>query len=253
MCVSDSKRLVKRENTLTVDCLFCEDRGVLQCDKNQEAFKRVSAWIEKQLNPAKYQINKGLQDDARDNYDRIRNSAERNKGSSSANHREDIVPEKGLKIQKIDPSSPQQTFIRKLRCHCIERGTALDPQRQFLRELNNEVPEFQEVCSVGECDVILVLCTDGLPLDLDGVLQNIPDNKPAALVVFHDFLHHENIEDTSSFVIRENTLTVDFRFLKGTDLLDFPGNIEALGTVVQWLKGKEVKENMMTWDAAARL
>ncbi|KAG9281515.1 hypothetical protein AMEX_G29, partial [Astyanax mexicanus] len=43
--VPDSSRSVNRENTLTVDCLFHEDRGLLQCYRNQEALEKVTHWI----------------------------------------------------------------------------------------------------------------------------------------------------------------------------------------------------------------
>ncbi|KAL7837884.1 hypothetical protein AOLI_G00262880 [Acnodon oligacanthus] len=43
--VPDSSRAVPREETLTVDCLFHEDRGLLRCQRNQEALERVAEQI----------------------------------------------------------------------------------------------------------------------------------------------------------------------------------------------------------------
>ncbi|XP_076867097.1 uncharacterized protein LOC143518489 [Brachyhypopomus gauderio] len=43
--VPDSSRSVTRENTTTVDCLFHEDQGLLQCCKNYEAIKNIKKWI----------------------------------------------------------------------------------------------------------------------------------------------------------------------------------------------------------------
>ncbi|XP_066508832.1 high mobility group nucleosome-binding domain-containing protein 5-like [Hoplias malabaricus] len=43
--LKDSSRSVNRKNTLTVDCVFHEDRGLLQCPRNQDAVKKVSEWI----------------------------------------------------------------------------------------------------------------------------------------------------------------------------------------------------------------
>uniref|UniRef100_W5LNG0 Uncharacterized protein n=1 Tax=Astyanax mexicanus TaxID=7994 RepID=W5LNG0_ASTMX len=45
LTVPDSSRSVNRENTLTVDCLFEQDRGLLQCPKNQEALDKITGWI----------------------------------------------------------------------------------------------------------------------------------------------------------------------------------------------------------------
>uniref|UniRef100_A0A3B1K905 Uncharacterized protein n=1 Tax=Astyanax mexicanus TaxID=7994 RepID=A0A3B1K905_ASTMX len=41
LTVPDSSRSVSRKNTLTVDCLFHEDRGILHCSQNEEAFRTV--------------------------------------------------------------------------------------------------------------------------------------------------------------------------------------------------------------------
>ncbi|XP_072544992.1 uncharacterized protein [Salminus brasiliensis] len=46
--VPDSSRSVDRGNTLTVDCLFHEDRGLLQCSRNQRALEKVTQWIKPQ-------------------------------------------------------------------------------------------------------------------------------------------------------------------------------------------------------------
>ncbi|KAL7838616.1 hypothetical protein AOLI_G00270200 [Acnodon oligacanthus] len=43
--VPDSSSAVDRPGTLAVDCLFHEDRGLLQCRKNDEALGKVAAWL----------------------------------------------------------------------------------------------------------------------------------------------------------------------------------------------------------------
>lgn len=49
--VPDSGRAVSRENEenpenpLVVDCLFHEDKGLLLCQKNNEAVKKVADWL----------------------------------------------------------------------------------------------------------------------------------------------------------------------------------------------------------------
>ncbi|XP_058239080.1 reticulocyte-binding protein homolog 2a-like isoform X2 [Hemibagrus wyckioides] len=47
--VSDSSRSVNRENMITVDCLFYEDSGLLQCQKNNEAVTKTLQYLEKKL------------------------------------------------------------------------------------------------------------------------------------------------------------------------------------------------------------
>ncbi|XP_076867054.1 uncharacterized protein LOC143518462 isoform X2 [Brachyhypopomus gauderio] len=46
--VPDSSRSVTRENTTTVDCLFHEDQGLLQCTRNDEALSRVTKHLKHQ-------------------------------------------------------------------------------------------------------------------------------------------------------------------------------------------------------------
>lgn len=43
--VSKSGTLVERENVHTVDCLFYEDKGLLDCKKNEEAYEEAANWI----------------------------------------------------------------------------------------------------------------------------------------------------------------------------------------------------------------
>ncbi|XP_060719629.1 GTPase IMAP family member 4-like [Tachysurus vachellii] len=43
--VPDSSRAVKRKNSLTVDCLFHEDQGLLQCTKNDESLGKILSSI----------------------------------------------------------------------------------------------------------------------------------------------------------------------------------------------------------------
>nr|XP_001921896.3 uncharacterized protein LOC100148510 isoform X1 [Danio rerio]XP_021332123.1 uncharacterized protein LOC100148510 isoform X1 [Danio rerio] len=43
--VSDSSKIVNRENLLTVDCLFYEDAGLLQCQRNSDAYDKSVNWL----------------------------------------------------------------------------------------------------------------------------------------------------------------------------------------------------------------
>ncbi|XP_051966444.1 uncharacterized protein si:dkey-111e8.5 [Xyrauchen texanus] len=46
--VSDSSKLVTRENTLTLDCLFHEDKGLLECNRNVQAYDKAAKWLKQQ-------------------------------------------------------------------------------------------------------------------------------------------------------------------------------------------------------------
>uniref|UniRef100_A0A672R1P0 Uncharacterized protein n=1 Tax=Sinocyclocheilus grahami TaxID=75366 RepID=A0A672R1P0_SINGR len=47
--VPDNSRFVSRVNTLTVDCLFDADEGLLNCVKNGEALTRIHQWLQPQV------------------------------------------------------------------------------------------------------------------------------------------------------------------------------------------------------------
>lgn len=48
--VQNSSRFVNRMNTLTVDCLFHEDEGLLKCVKNRETQTTIQQWLQPQVN-----------------------------------------------------------------------------------------------------------------------------------------------------------------------------------------------------------
>ncbi|KAI7806077.1 hypothetical protein IRJ41_025885, partial [Triplophysa rosa] len=47
--VPDSSKCINRPNTLTVDCLFFEDTGLLQCMKNKDALDSIQQWLQPQV------------------------------------------------------------------------------------------------------------------------------------------------------------------------------------------------------------
>ncbi|KAK3527556.1 hypothetical protein QTP86_026644 [Hemibagrus guttatus] len=47
LIVPDSSRNVRRDKTITVDCLFSEDEGLFKCHRNDEAIKKVADWLHK--------------------------------------------------------------------------------------------------------------------------------------------------------------------------------------------------------------
>lgn len=45
--VPDNSSTVDRGSTITIDCLFCEDQGLIQCPRNSEALSTVGNWLPK--------------------------------------------------------------------------------------------------------------------------------------------------------------------------------------------------------------
>ncbi|KAL7838588.1 hypothetical protein AOLI_G00269920 [Acnodon oligacanthus] len=55
--VPDSSQVVTREKTLTVDCLFYEDKGLLHCSMNDTAIDQVKTWIKSEVQGEATAIN----------------------------------------------------------------------------------------------------------------------------------------------------------------------------------------------------
>lgn len=47
--MSDSSAFVERKNTLAVDCLFFEDKGLLKCKRNAKAYDDAVKWLKSQV------------------------------------------------------------------------------------------------------------------------------------------------------------------------------------------------------------
>ncbi|XP_048043284.1 uncharacterized protein si:dkey-27p18.3 isoform X1 [Megalobrama amblycephala] len=58
--VPDSSKCVTRTDMLTVDCLFYEDEGLLKCQKNSDAFKKVVNWLIEQGKRIDVKIHKKI-------------------------------------------------------------------------------------------------------------------------------------------------------------------------------------------------
>ncbi|KAK2911891.1 hypothetical protein Q8A67_004024 [Cirrhinus molitorella] len=57
--VSESRKFVKREHTLTVDCLFYEDKGLLQCKRNDKALEEAKEWLKSMISELKQRRKNG--------------------------------------------------------------------------------------------------------------------------------------------------------------------------------------------------
>ncbi|XP_043094914.1 uncharacterized protein LOC122345143 [Puntigrus tetrazona] len=106
----------------------------------------------------------------------------------------------------------------------------------------------QLVQTVEECDVILVLCVivsrTGTNIDAAlNELNSLSESKPAVFVVLHHTFDPEKIvPDSSSYVSRENTLTVDCLFREDEGLLKCVRNQDAQARICQWLQPQDIQD-----------
>ncbi|XP_076866970.1 uncharacterized protein LOC143518391 isoform X2 [Brachyhypopomus gauderio] len=244
--LKDSSRYVMRKNTNTVDCLFYEDEGLLDCVKNKEALSRVSAWIENQRykgsNPEKNTKESTIQ------------ISEYSKGTWRP-HSSSVYHNKSHVFTWMQPQSRQESTIQiseyskgTWRPHSssvtyvsVINGKTFGSHERFLQMLHEQTPDLQEVSTVEECDVILLFCpiVSSAETDIEAALKLITEtvSKPAVLVVFHHTFDPDRIvPDSSRSVTRKNTTTVDCLFYEDQGLLQCTRNTEAVRRVVEYIK-----------------
>ncbi|KAL7834433.1 hypothetical protein SRHO_G00286800 [Serrasalmus rhombeus] len=280
LTVPDSSRAVNREKTLTVDCLFYEDEGLLQCRKNDEAFRDFSVWIDTEFSTVLHQYedhSSFLESTA----DTIQTYAQQALAEVSTGIKQAMKPignsmgkisEKTRMLWNKIPHSfslPQKNkgsssvtgvsqdlpqvklCLGKLNFFTCVTGNTLGSHMEFVRILCKRRAELQEVPTVEECDVILAFCpvVSAAGIDTKNALQQLNDvagSRPVVLVVLHHTFDPELIvPDSSRSVNREETLTVDCLFHEDKGLLQCRRNDEALSRVSEWIESQiEDKERM---------
>ncbi|KAL6464112.1 hypothetical protein MHYP_G00285030 [Metynnis hypsauchen] len=219
--VPDSSRGVNRENTLTVDCLYHEHEGILQCQSNREALDKVTDWIKPLMKRQTI-------------FQRFISWLCCCSPASSKSH-----------TTAPDPQSVKVVYGPSADEPAARAGLS-DERRadeEFMSQVKEQVPGLTEVSNVEDCDFILVYCHTVSPADssrtteaAQQILQKLPD-KPALLVGLHYTGDPEyTVPDSSRGVNRENTLTVDCLYHEHEGILQCQSNREALDKVTDWIK-----------------
>ncbi|XP_066508911.1 uncharacterized protein [Hoplias malabaricus] len=200
--VPDSSRIVKRERTLSVDCLFHEDEGLLQCFRNDEALYNISEWInpqENSINPA--HVFYGADPDTQE---------EKSTESTAALH------------------------------NVSENAQLVD--EEFMGKLKEQIPNLREVSRVEDCDFILNYChfdpDAGLaPATVLHNQPNFPGTKPSLIVKVH---HTPDIVSTatrsSSSLHGKKNLSINYPFYKGQGTIIRRKKMEEMHRVAEWIR-----------------
>ncbi|XP_037389597.1 calponin homology domain-containing protein DDB_G0272472-like [Pygocentrus nattereri] len=127
----------------------------------------------------------------------------------------------------------------------IVTGNTLEADKTIKKILQKKTVRLKEVFTEEESDFVLVFCmvTSVAKCDIITALQKlheIPDITPVVLVMLHHtFDPLSVVPDSSEWVTRENTLTVDILFHEDKGLLRCPKNDKALFNITEWLKLKD--------------
>ncbi|XP_076866898.1 uncharacterized protein LOC143518345 [Brachyhypopomus gauderio] len=168
--VPDSSRSVTRKNTNTVDCLFHEDQGLLDCVKNKEALNSISKWMEVQgllhcgkNKEALNSISKWMEVQGLLHCGKNKEAPkiiskwtedQRNRGPNSENIAKESTKHMSEDSRVTRSPHPHQ----RVKYVSIRSGKTLGAHEHFLQMLHEQIPDLQEVSTVEECDVILLFC-----------------------------------------------------------------------------------------------
>ncbi|XP_053473817.1 uncharacterized protein LOC128603428 isoform X1 [Ictalurus furcatus] len=228
--VPDSSRAVKRENTITVNCLFHEDQGLLQCRKNNEGFNSVSEWIAQVFPKTK----KGIMSN-------VDKKTEMNKQSDRSKRQVSSWMDWFNQPDNQDHTAKKMLKQPVLKHFTLITGKTFGHEVGIERKLQEVIPGLRKVQKVEESDFILVFCpiVSQAGTDIEAAvmtLNTLPGNKPAVLVVLHHTFDPECVvPDSSRAVKRENTIAVDCLFHEDQGLLQCRKNNEGFNSVSEWI------------------
>ncbi|XP_060719415.1 uncharacterized protein LOC132841178 isoform X3 [Tachysurus vachellii] len=252
--VPDSSRAVKRKNLLTVDCLFYEDQGLLQCTKNAESLGKILSIIKPEASwwsyfwfssPARNQTNNeiGTSRTESDKASEIQNAPQIIGNGDVQNEQKTSDGTLAVSADDMEEEPEKMTDIfLGNKVFVLVTGKTLNVDKKFMEHLKQQKPDLQEVKNVAECDYVLVFCptVSQALTDIEAALKKLQDitgSKPAVLVVLHHTFDKDYVApDSSRAVKRKNSLTVDCLFHEDQGLLQCTKNDESLGKILSIIK-----------------
>ncbi|XP_076867095.1 uncharacterized protein LOC143518488 isoform X2 [Brachyhypopomus gauderio] len=233
--VPDSSRSVTRENTTTVDCLFHEDCGLLKCLKNEEALLRVTKHLKQEESK---QQQHGERKEENGNGEGVVEENKNIDGATAVSECQDNKTNESSEMRQQTPDTTGNKYTM------IVTGNTLNAHEEFRRKLDEQTPA-RMAPTEEESDFILTFCpvVSRAGTDIEAALREInhvSESKPAVLVVLHHTFDPNYITpDSSRFVTRKDTITVDCLFHEDQNLLQCPKNYHALSRVTKHLKPQE--------------
>ncbi|XP_052412144.1 uncharacterized protein si:dkey-27p18.3 isoform X3 [Carassius gibelio] len=228
--VPDSSRYVNRTDILTVDCLFFEDKGLLKCQKNLDAYDKVETWL----------IQQGRQRGVK------KRPREINPGHiQDPQHERCKLNKKGASLTLLRNNKPS---TGKVKVFSILAGNIKSCQKEFFDILRNRTENLEEAHAVDESDVVLVFCPivyqtgAGIEAALNNLTYPTGSKLTVLVVLHHTFDPEKTVPDSSRCVNRTDILTVDCLFYEDTGLLKCQKNSDSYDKTVNWLiqQGAEI-------------
>ncbi|XP_073670886.1 uncharacterized protein [Paramisgurnus dabryanus] len=228
--VPDSSRCVNRMDILTVDCLFYEDTGLLECQKNQDAIDKVVKGVREKINNAW-----GKKEKFASRTDPSLQEKDSQKKENEKRHQE---PSVGLEIKRQRKNTEQSKDKRVKLCSVLA-GKTNNSHRRFIDTLIKQIKDLKETPQVDESDIVVVFCpiVSRAGTDIEAALKIFTDSTASKLkvlvVLHHTFDKEKTVPDSSRCVKRMDILTVDCLYYEDTGLLLCQKNQDAIDKVVK--------------------
>ncbi|KAK3528271.1 hypothetical protein QTP86_028687, partial [Hemibagrus guttatus] len=245
----DSSRAIRRSNVFSVDLLYHEDQGMLNCKRNTEALEATK----KYLQDIQVNYNDKLQS-LRFHVMVIGNDMNCHKDILS---RLDISPKN--KVTSVDQSDVIMAFVpivsragtdiqaalqkipvgqpKVLRFHVMVIGNDMNCHKDILSRL--DISPQNKVISADQSDVIMafVPIVSRAGTDIQAALQKIPENRPVVFMALHHMFNPDYIApDSSRAIHRSNVFSVDLLYHEDQGMLNCKRNTEALEATKKYLQ-----------------
>lgn len=132
-------------------------------------------------------------------------------------------------------------MVKGNKYYVIQSGNLCGAHHGIIKSLCKFLPSLTEVKKVDECDVILFFCpiVSRAGTDIDAGLHRLNacsgSKQTIFMVLHHTFDQEKVLPDSSSFITRDNTLTVNFLFHEDVGLLECNMNKVAQAKIIQYL------------------
>ncbi|KAK2911139.1 hypothetical protein Q8A67_003272 [Cirrhinus molitorella] len=253
--VLDSSKYVNRTDILTVDYLFYEDTGLLECQKNLDSTDKVVNWLTEQSRHFRqYESTIFMTSRCTSRFSSNLLSNQMLSRIHSLRLLYKMKEEKDWKSQSVQRHdtvtltdlSPDTEYEMKyaagVKVFSILTGKTATSHKHIISTLQTQIEDLREVRTMDESDIIMVFCpiVSRAGTDIDAALKTfshyIGETKIAVLVVLHHtFDTNKTISDSSKCVNRTDILTVDYLFYEDTGLMKCQKNSDSTEKVVNWL------------------
>ncbi|KAL2079254.1 hypothetical protein ACEWY4_024998 [Coilia grayii] len=250
--IPDTSRFARGMEITVVDILFHEDKGILICQKNQEAKRKMMEVVRcvsfsrkgtpqnsKSLSTADELHPAGRHSDGAEGEKQASFQTSKIQNPAASTTKE-IPPNKKNLSNEVSRQSASSlsSGSGKVTYFTLVSGNTLGIHEK-IRERILEKASLTKVPSMEHCELILAFCpiVSSVQLDIERACKRIPDSKAAILVVMHHTFNPDHVPiEGSGYAKRSNLLVVHCLFHEDQGFLKCLRNDEVVDSIITWLQ-----------------